>query len=682
MNECKVDNNNENLPEVAVTDTYDFLNLPISDEEILEAVKKLKNNKSPGHDLVINEHIFTTVTIFLPVYRKLFNLIYDRGYVPDEWLIGIIKPIFKNKGDPTQPENYRPITLLSCLGKLFTCILSKRLDTYASEINLITSSQAGFRKNHSTLDHILTLQFLSNTLLCRKKKLFCAFVDFKQAFDTVWRNGLWYKLLDNGIGGKCYAFIRNMYKGIKSKICMNGMSSDFFCCNIGVRQGENLSPFLFSLYINDLEDFLLDKNIVGLQSISSSIEDELMLYLKLCLLFYADDTVIMSETADDLQKALDEFHVYCSQWKLNVNVEKTKILVFSKGPKPKNIFYYNNNVVEIVSEFKYLGTVFSRSGSFCKAKKHLVEQAQKAMYSIIRKIRLFNLPMEQQFDLFDKVVVPVLLYACEIWGYENIDIIEKIHLKFLKYILCMKSSTPSYMVYGESGRYPLYVTVYSRMISYWTKMIQGQDNKIVFTVYKYLANQYMYNNDCVNPWTDFIRHILDSCGFSNIWTEQCTAIVNDKWISAAIKQRLQDQFIQKWAKDIDNSSKGQIYKIYKQKFGFEKYLGILTKKFWKPLIKFRTANHRLPIETGRWYGIPVNDRSCTLCNSGKLADEYHFILECKFFLTLRKQFLCTKYFQKPSTLKFRELLMTTNIKTLKKLSSFILNIQEQFCCPA
>lgn len=112
--------------------------------------------------------------------------------------------------------------------------------------------------------------------------------------------------------------------------------------------------------------------------------------------------------------------------------------------------------------------------------------AQKSMYSIIRKIRLFNLPIEQQFNLFDKVVVPVLLYGCEIWGYENIDIIEKIHLKFLKYVLCLKSSTPSYMVYGESGRYPLYVTVYSRMISYWTKMIQGQENKIVFTVYKFL----------------------------------------------------------------------------------------------------------------------------------------------------------------------------------------------------
>lgn len=108
-----------------------------------------------------------------------------RLYVPDEWVI-------LNTGDPTQPENYRPITFLSCLGKW-------RLETHASEINLITKSQAGFKKNHSTLDHILILQFLSKTLLSRKEKIFCAFTDFKQTFVTVWRNGLWYKL-DNEIG--------------------------------------------------------------------------------------------------------------------------------------------------------------------------------------------------------------------------------------------------------------------------------------------------------------------------------------------------------------------------------------------------------------------------------------------------------------------------------------------------
>ena len=72
-----------------------------------------------------------------------------------------------------------------------------------------------------------------------------------------------------------------------------------------------------------------------------------------------------------------------------------------------------------VKEFKYLGIIFSRSGSFCKAKKHLYEQAQKAMYGVIRKIRQFNLPLECQLDLFDKIVVPVLLYGCEIWSFNS-----------------------------------------------------------------------------------------------------------------------------------------------------------------------------------------------------------------------------------------------------------------------
>ena len=402
----------------------------------------------------------------MPVYLKFFNIIYESGFVPEEWLIGIVKPIYKNKGDPTKPDNYRPITLLSCLGKVFTCILNNRLEAFASEINLLKENQAGFRKNYSTLDHILTLQFLSNVLMQRKKKLFCAFVDFKQAFDTVWRNGLWTKMHLNGISGKCFQYIQNMYKGIKSMLKMNGMTTDFFRCNVGVRQGENLSPFLFSIYINDLEEFLLDNNVVGLQSISCTIENELLVYFKLLVLFYADDTVIMAESADELQHALSEFQIYCSYWKLKVNVDKTKILVFSKGPMLKTKFYYNNQIVENVKEFKYLGVVFSRTGSFSKTKKHLCEQAQKAMYGIIRKIRQFKLPVDCQLDLFDKVVVPVLLYGSEVWGYENLDVIERTHLKFLKHVLNLKTSTPSYMVYGETGRFPLYISVYCRMISY------------------------------------------------------------------------------------------------------------------------------------------------------------------------------------------------------------------------
>lgn len=85
-----------------------------------------------------------------------------------------------------------------------------------------------------------------------------------------------------------------MYMEVKSKISMNGLSSEFFSCNVGVRQGENLSPFLFSLYINDLEKFMIDKNIIGLQSVTKPLEDELFMYFKLCILFYADDIVILA----------------------------------------------------------------------------------------------------------------------------------------------------------------------------------------------------------------------------------------------------------------------------------------------------------------------------------------------------------------------------------------------------
>ena len=179
--------------------------------------------------------------------------------VPEDWLLGVIKPIYKNKGDPTNPENYRPITLISCLGKLFTGILRNRLEIYAQDISLLKENQIGFRKGFSTLGNILTLQFLSQSLLSNRKKLFCAFIDFKQAFDTVWRDGLWYKLIKSGINGKCFDYIRNMYEGIKSLIRMNGRTTEFFNCNVGVRQGENLSPFLFSLFVNDIEDFLIEK---------------------------------------------------------------------------------------------------------------------------------------------------------------------------------------------------------------------------------------------------------------------------------------------------------------------------------------------------------------------------------------------------------------------------------------
>ena len=136
-------------------------------------------------DSILNEHIKSSIHIMGPLYEKLFNLILNTGIVPETLTRGVIKPIFKQKGCVLNPENYRPITLLSCISKLFTGIISNRLTAHAENCDLIKNSQAGFRKNHSTIDHIFVMHSLIEMLSKKRTRLFAAFIDLKQAFDTI-----------------------------------------------------------------------------------------------------------------------------------------------------------------------------------------------------------------------------------------------------------------------------------------------------------------------------------------------------------------------------------------------------------------------------------------------------------------------------------------------------------------
>ena len=179
--------------------------------------------------------------------------------------------------------------------------------------------------------------------------------------------------------------------------------------------------------------------------------DDAFLFLKLLILLYADDTVIFSESSEDLQYALSQFGEYCRTWKLTVNVSKTKVIIFNKGKSKVNTkFYFENKELEIEDRNKYLGIIFSRTGSFVEAKKHIAEQGNKALFSLLRKSRQLQLPYDIQIELFEKeknTIKPILLYGCEIWAYGNLDVIERVQLKYFKYIFNMKKSTPSHMVY-------------------------------------------------------------------------------------------------------------------------------------------------------------------------------------------------------------------------------------------
>jgi hypothetical protein len=165
LNTLKETNEPKNTLNVDPTITAELnenINSPITKDEIFKGITNLKNNKAFGDDQVINEYMKTTSNQFVDIYEKLFNLVFDTGIIPESWLVGTIKPFYKNKGNKNDPKNYRPITILSCLGKLFTAILNNRLNTYSEYFLLLNENQCGFREGYSTLDciYIVFMPFL------------------------------------------------------------------------------------------------------------------------------------------------------------------------------------------------------------------------------------------------------------------------------------------------------------------------------------------------------------------------------------------------------------------------------------------------------------------------------------------------------------------------------------------
>ena len=168
-------------------------------------------------------------------------------------------------------------------------------------------------------------------------------------------------------------------------------------------------------------------------------------------------------------------YLYCKSWDLEVKPTKTKITIFCNRKSDHNMtFTYNGQNLDIEDGFVYLGALFSSK------KERLAEQARKAMFSVLRKSRKLQLPIDLQLQLFDSMVVPILLYGSEVTGFENSDILERLCTQFYKIILNVKKTTPNAMLYGELGKYPINILCKSRMVSFWQRIVNGKHDKIAY----------------------------------------------------------------------------------------------------------------------------------------------------------------------------------------------------------
>jgi hypothetical protein len=652
------------------------LDKDISECEYTKAVRKLKNNKSAGLDLVRNEIIKSMNPKANSMIITLFNKILKSGEYPKIWCQGVITSLFKS-GDRDDENNYRGITITSCLSKLFNSILNERLVNFRNENKIDTKEQIAYQKGASTVDHIFTFNTIIEKYRKLNKPLFCCFVDMKKAFDSVLHSAILLKLLKSGVRGNFFKTIKSMYASTKLSVKVGNTSrTNFFDSELGIRQGDNLSPNLFNLIMNDLPEQLKTINCDPIWLNKSPYN---------CML-YADDIVLFSETKEGLEKAISKTMSYSKNQGLVLNLNKTKVMYITKGGRlSKKVYRVDGHLLEEVKQYKYLGIIFSNNGSLKTAKMNLYNVGIKAMYGLKNMVKNLHLSVKTLLHLFTSLIQPIVSYACEVVSIinvsdrmlnenENMNFFqtvmsqpqEKLHLHFCKFILGVNSKASNIAVLSELGRVPIFVHNMKKLFKFHQKCKNNTESL--------LHEAYVESKNTGLSWYKFIVYTLKKLDIQEPDIDYCEDVACHK-----LGQLYKDF----WKKSIFNDTrranmgnKLRSYRMFKIVYECEPYLKCISDfNIRQIMCKFRISNHRLKIETGRFNNTPLEERNCTLCNT--LENEIHFLTECKKFDTLRKELydsineVSTNFMELENTEKFIYMLSTCDENIIRKIGKFL-----------
>ena len=453
------------------------LDFEITIKELNEASYILRAGKSPGLDTISNEMLQCVLEVKPSIILKLFNsiLIYN-GKTPD-WYKSIIILLHK-KGSRTEPLNYRGISLLSCVSKLFPAILNRRLLDYVRDKNILSENQLGFVSGNRTSDaHIILYNIIQKYCQVENRRIYSCFVGFSKAFDNISRNRLFEKLHKYGITGNFYNVIKNMYFNDQTQIKVGEYLTETIYPNQGVKQGCILSPLLFNIYLADLAQRLEVAQQHGPKIGGKLINN----------IIWADDLVILSETETGLNDMLKELDLFTEENSLMINIDKTKAMIFNKtGRLLRRNFKYKNSIIETVREYKYLGFILVPSGSVVQGLNDLKSRGNRAIFQIKNKMgEYFRLKPKISIKLFNTLVKPILLYMADLWGClktpKNFPI-DTLQTKFLKQVLGVQIQTTNIGVFLETGELPLSIFSMKASIKNWTRIMRGKANRFTLIV--------------------------------------------------------------------------------------------------------------------------------------------------------------------------------------------------------
>ena len=369
--------------------------------DMLDVMSQLKAGKATC-SFVKPEHILYGSPKLIWHLHLLFNAMIMHSYVPSEFLRGVITPLLKDsEGNNSDPSNYRPLTLSVIFSNLFERALMLKIGHLLETDSL----QFGYKRRHSVSHAIYSLKTCVDYFTNRGSRVFSAFLDCSKGFDRVNHHGLFLKLMKRRVPLCILDLIIYWYSNLVSVVKWNDSYSESFSVPSGVRQGGVLSPYFFTIYVDDL--------IVRLRRLRNGCH---ISETFLAAIVYADDICLLAPCRSALQKLLNECETYGNEWCLSYNPAKSKILLFGPHSVCPSFKMYGKELSH-VNELKYLGVTIVAGKTFSTASMKPLIRFRSSANAILNVPRRSSEPILMK--LVYSICVPNLTYASEVLSYSS-----------------------------------------------------------------------------------------------------------------------------------------------------------------------------------------------------------------------------------------------------------------------
>ena len=425
----------------AISSTSPFsLNAPISSEELARCLSKSKS-RAIGTDQIHNSMLANLSPENREHVRHLFNLSYLNSYVPDDWRASIVVPILKSGLPPDVPASYRPVSLTSCLSKALERVISNRLHWFTESKGIHNTAQAGFRKGRSTTDHLVQLEADIKRGFAAKRSTVAVFLDINKAYNSVWIEGLLYKLSTIGLIGCSLGWLKEFLTNRTFCVRIGGHASTFSPIENGVPQGAVLSPLVFNVMLMDFPTppFSI-KNLL--------FADDVAFYVQVLHPIDAEPL---------LQPFIDKVYRWGRKWKFKFSADKSSGIVFTRQYKPGEDprLFLNGHPIRIKKKVKFLGLLFD---SKLLWKDHIEMVVNycirlKSLFSTLATARP-GPSMQTLLLLFKSLVRSKIDYGLIAYGSASNTNLQRIDVAvraILRVILGARSSVPIEILYVDLG---------------------------------------------------------------------------------------------------------------------------------------------------------------------------------------------------------------------------------------